>query len=220
MAMRKPIVQAILDGAQQIAVPAFVATLCICIVFIPVAFISGAARSLFTPLGMAVVFAMMTSYFLSRTLVPTMVHYLLGPEVALYAGGAHGRRDIVWRMHERFNGHFERLRHLYGGFLDGALDHEGIVTGAFAAFVVVSLAALFPQLGRDFFPTVDAGQIRFHVRTNPGTRIETTEQLFERVEDEIHAVIPEDEIVTVIDNLGMPISGLNLALGDPSLFSS
>jgi CzcA family heavy metal efflux pump len=220
MAMKKPIVQAILDGAQQIAVPAFVATLCICIVFIPVVFISGAARSLFTPLGMAVVFAMMTSYFLSRTLVPTMVHYLLGPEVALYAGGRHERRDIVWRMHERFNRHFERLRHLYGGFLDWALDHKGIVTGAFAAFVVVSLAALFPQLGRDFFPSVDAGQIRFHVRANPGTRIETTEQLFERVEDEIHAVIPKEEIVTVIDNLGMPISGLNLALGDPSMISS
>jgi CzcA family heavy metal efflux pump len=220
MAMRKPIVRAILDGAQQIAVPAFVATLCICIVFIPVVFISGAARSLFTPLGMAVVFAMMTSYFLSRTLVPTMVHYLLGPEVALYDGGRHDRRDIVWRVHERFNGHFERLRHFYGGFLDWALDHKGIVTGAFAAFVMVSIAALFPQLGRDFFPSVDAGQIRFHVRTNPGTRIETTEQLFERVEDEIHAVIPKEEIVTVIDNLGMPISGLNLALGDPSMISS
>jgi CzcA family heavy metal efflux pump len=220
MAMRKPIVQAILDGAQQIAVPAMVATLCICIVFIPVVFISGAARSLFTPLGMAVVFAMLTSYLLSRTLVPTMVHYLLGPEVTLYAGGSHGRRDIVWRMHERFNGHFERLRHLYGGLLDWALDHKRIVTGVFATFVVVSLAALFPNLGRDFFPSVDAGQIRFHVRTNPGTRIETTEQLFERVEDEVHAVIPKDEIVTVIDNLGMPISGLNLALGDPSMISS
>ena len=220
MAMKKPIVQAILDGAQQIAVPAFVATICICVVFIPVVFISGAARSLFTPLGMAVVFAMMTSYFLSRTLVPTMVHYLLGPEVTLYAGGGYQRRDIVWRVHERFNRHFERLRRLYGGFLDWALDHRRIVTGAFAAFVVVSLGALFPSLGRDFFPSVDAGQIRFHVRTNAGTRIETTEQLFERVEDEVHAVIPQEEIVTVIDNIGLPISGLNLALGDPSMISS
>src|ERR1700691_4038738 len=125
MAMRKPIVQAILDGAAQIAVPAFVATLCICIVFIPVVFISGAARSLFTPLGMAVVFAMLMSYFLSPTLVPTMVHYLLGPEVDLYAGGTHGptkRRDIVWRVHERFNAQFERLRRFYGGYLDWALD--------------------------------------------------------------------------------------------------
>src|ERR1700759_914237 len=116
LAMRKPLVRAILDGAQQIATPAFVATLCICIVFIPVVFISGAARSLFTPLGMAVVFAMMTSYFLSRTLVPTMVHYLLAAEVDLYTGEkpAPGqpakKHDIIWRIHERFNVHFERLR--------------------------------------------------------------------------------------------------------------
>jgi multidrug efflux pump subunit AcrB len=223
MAMKKPIVQAILDGAQQIAVPAFVATLCICIVFIPVVFISGAARSLFTPLGMAVVFAMLMSYFLSRTLVPTMVHYLLGPEVDLYAGEPHHaakRRDIVWRVHERFNTHFERLRHFYGGYLDWALDHKRLVTVGFGAFVLLSLVALFPNLGRDFFPSVDAGQIRLHVRTNSGTRIETTEQLFERVEDEIHTVVPRDEIVTVIDNIRMPISGLNLALGDPSMISS
>jgi multidrug efflux pump subunit AcrB len=223
MAMRKPIVRAILDGAAQIAVPAFVATLCICIVFIPVVFISGAARSLFTPLGMAVVFAMMTSYLLSRTLVPTMVHYLLGSEVDLYAGGAEAsakRRDIVWRVHERFNVHFERLRHLYGGWLDWALDHGRWVTVGFGAFVAISLASLFPNLGRDFFPAVDAGQIRFHVRTNAGTRIETSEELFERVEDEIHAVVPKSEIVTVIDNIGMPISGMNLALGDPSMISS
>jgi multidrug efflux pump subunit AcrB len=223
MAMRKPIVQAILDGAAQIAVPALVATLCICIVFIPVVFISGAARSLFTPLGMAVVFAMMTSYLLSRTLVPTMVHYLLGAEIDLYTGGGHSperRRDIVWRVHERFNVHFERLRHLYGGWLDWALDHRRWVTVGFGAFVVVSLVSLFPNLGRDFFPSVDAGQIRFHVRTNSGTRIETSEELFERVEDEIHAVVPQDELVTVIDNIGLPISGLNLALGDPSMISS
>ena len=223
MAMNKPIVRAILDGAQQIAVPAFVATLCICIVFIPVAFISGAARSLFTPLGMAVVFAMMMSYFLSRTLVPTMVHYLLGAEVDLYRGEGHEpekKRDIVWRVHERFNVHFERLRRAYGGYLDWALDHKRLVTAGFAAFVALSLLALFPNLGRDFFPSVDAGQIRFHVRTNPGTRIETTETLFERVEDEIHAVVPKDEVVTLIDNMGMPLSGLNLALGDPSMISS
>src|SRR6202046_411425 len=157
---KKRLVQAILDGASQIAVPALVSTLCICIVFVPVGCISGAAKFLFVPLALAVVFAMLTSYFLSRTLVPTMVHYLLGPEVTLYAGGGHKRRDIVWRMHERFNGHFERLRRLYGGFLDWALDHRRIVTGAFAVFVVVTIAALFPNLGRDFFPSVDAGQIR------------------------------------------------------------
>jgi len=223
MAMKKPLVRAILDGAQQIAVPAFVATLCICIVFIPITFISGAARSLFTPLGMAVVFAMMTSYFLSRTLVPTLVHYLLAAEVELYSGDTQrsaSRRDIVFRVHERFNAHFERLRRLYGGYLDFALDHKRSVSLGFGAFVVASLGLLFPNLGRDFFPAVDAGQIRFHVRTNAGTRIETTEHLFEGVEDVVHAVIPKNEIVTVIDNIGMPISGLNLALGDPSMISS
>ncbi|MGA3124094.1 MAG: efflux RND transporter permease subunit [Polyangiaceae bacterium] len=223
MAMKKPLVRAILDGAQQIAVPALVATLCICIVFTPVAFISGAARSLFTPLGMAVVFAMLMSYFLSRTLVPTMVHYLLGPEMDLYSGDPQRsarRGDVVWRVHQRFNKHFEHVRHLYGGYLDWALDNKRMVTLGFAAFVLLSLVALFPNLGRDFFPSVDAGQIRFHVRGNSGTRIETTEQLFERVEDEIHAVVPKDEIATLIDNIGIPNSGINLALGDPSMISS
>ncbi len=223
MAMRKPIVRAILDGAQQIAVPAFVATLCICIVFIPIVFISGAARSLFTPLGMAVVFAMMMSYFLSRTLVPTMVHYLLGAEIDLYSGegDAHTKkRDIIWRVHERFNVYFERFRHFYGGYLDWALDHKRIVTLGFGTFVILSLAALFPNLGQDFFPSVDAGQIRIHVRANPGTRIETTEHLFAELEDEVHSIIPKKEIVTLIDNVGLPASGLNLALGDPSMISS
>jgi multidrug efflux pump subunit AcrB len=219
LAMKKPIVRAILDGAQQVAVPAFVATLCICIVFIPVAFISGAARSLFTPLGMAVVFAMMTSYFLSRTLIPTMVHYLLAVEVDMHAEGA-DRHGVIWRMHERFNLHFERLRHAYGELLDWALVHKRIVLGGFALFMSVSLITLYPSLGRDFFPQVDAGQIRFHVRTNPGTRIETTEHLFERVDDEVRAVVPEGELVSVIDNIGMPLSGINLALGDGSMISS
>jgi multidrug efflux pump subunit AcrB len=219
MAMRKPITQAILDGAQQIAVPAFVATLCICIVFIPIAFISGAARSLFTPLGMAVVFAMMTSYLLSRTLVPTMVQHLLGPEVGLYTGDSRGR-GIVWRVHERFNGVFERLRRAYGGYLDWALRRRRLVTAGLAVFVVASVALLLPNLGRDFFPSIDAGQIRFHVRAAPATRIESTESTFTRVEDVVHDTIPARELETVIDNIGLPVSGINLTLGDPSMISS
>jgi multidrug efflux pump subunit AcrB len=233
MAMKKPLVRAILDGAQQIAVPALVATLCICIVFIPVVFISGAARSLFTPLGMAVVFAMMTSYLLSRTLVPTMVHFLLEAEIDLY-GGQHEKtedgkapppakekkRDIIWRIHERFNVHFESFRRVYGGYLDWALDHGKLVTLGFAVFIAGSLIALFPNLGRDFFPSVDAGQIRLHVRVAPGTRIETTEEYFARVEALVREVIPASELETVIDNVGLPISGLNLSLGDPSMISS
>jgi multidrug efflux pump subunit AcrB len=226
MAMKKPIIQAILDGAQQIAVPAFVATLCICIVFIPVVFISGAARSLFTPLGMAVVFAMMTSYLLSRTLVPTMVHYLLSSEIDLYSGEKpkdgepEKKRDIFWRTHERFNVYFEKFRRMYGGYLDWALDHRKLVTAGFGIFIVASLLSLFPNLGRDFFPSVDAGQIRFHVRGAPGTRIETTEQTFARVEALVRDVIPKKELETIIDNIGLPISGLNLSLGDPSMISS
>jgi multidrug efflux pump subunit AcrB len=196
-----------------------VATLCICIVFIPIAFISGAARSLFTPLGMAVVFAMMTSYFLSRTLVPTMVHYLLGPEVGLYTGDAKGR-GIVWRVHERFNVGFEKLRRAYGGYLDWALTHRRVVTAGFAVGVVASVMLLFPSLGRDFFPSVDAGQIRFHVRNAPGTRIESTEAAFTHVEAIVHDIIPARELETVIDNIGLPVSGINLTLGDPSMISS
>ncbi|MDP9034712.1 MAG: efflux RND transporter permease subunit [Myxococcota bacterium] len=227
LAMNKRLLQAILDGAKQIALPALVATLCICIVFIPVVFISGAARSLFTPLGMAVVFAMMASYFLSRTLVPTMMHYLLGPEVTLYAGGASGppgvpakKRDVVWRVHQRFNVSFEKLRRSYGGYLDWALDHGRWIAAGFAVLIAGSLLALFPSLGRDFFPSVDAGQIRFHLRTTPGTRVETTENVFARAEDLVRAVIPAEELETVIDSIGLPISGLNLALGDPSMISS
>jgi multidrug efflux pump subunit AcrB len=221
MAMNKPLVRAILDGAQQIAVPALVATMCICIVFIPVLFIAGAARSLFTPLGMAVVFAMMMSYFLSRTLVPTMVHYLLGAEMGRYGSqGPSPRRDVFWRVHEGFNGLFERLRRIYGGYLDWALDHKRLVTFGFGGFVALSLVTLFPNLGTDFFPSVDAGQIRFHVRTIPGTRIETTEEIFTRVEAIARSVIPKDELETIIDNVGLPISGLNLSLGDASMISS
>jgi multidrug efflux pump subunit AcrB len=223
--MNKPIVRAILDGAQQIATPAFVATLCICIVFIPVVFISGAAKSLFTPLAMAVVFAMMSSYFLSRTLVPTMVHFLLAKEMDLYKGGhAVGHitpgAGIIWNTHERFNVHFERFRRAYGGYLDWALTNRKIVTIGFAVFVALSVGILFPALGKDFFPSVDAGQMKLHVRMPAGTRIEDTEKAFGLVEDEIRKVVPHDELATILDNIGVPVSGINLALGDPSMISS
>ena len=167
LAEKKPLVRAIIDGSAQIAVPAFVATICICIVFVPVAFISGAARSLFTPLALAVVFAMLMSYLLSRTLVPTLVHRLLGPEVE-HLGQTDVRRDIFFRIHQRFDAQFERMRRGYGGLLDLALDHRGAIASAFALFVVVSCVALYPMLGRDFFPAVDAGQMKLHVRCPPG----------------------------------------------------
>lgn len=213
LAMNKPLVQAILDGAAEIAVPAFVSTLCICIVFVPVVFISGAARSLFVPLAMAVVFAMMTSYLLSRTLVPTMMRSLL-------ARGAHGH-DTGWfaRLHAAFNRGFDRLRDAYGGLLALCLARRPAVMVAFAALVLGSLGALVPRLGRDFFPSVDAGLIKLHVRCPPGTRIEETERRLAAVTATVRRLIPPNELDTLIDNIGVPTSGLNLSLSEGALIS-
>ena len=219
LGMKKDLVSGILDGAQQIAVPAFVSTLCICIVFVPVAFIAGAARSLFVPLAMAVVFAMLTSYLLSRTLVPTMVHKLLAPEVSMYQSGAHQGSGPIWRMHAVFNVGFERLRARYMSALAWALAHRKLTTGAMGVFVVLSMG-LVPFVGRDFFPTVDAGQIRLHVRCKPGTRIEETEARFGAIEEAIRAELPPGEVETILDTMGIPNSGINLALGDPSMVSA
>jgi CzcA family heavy metal efflux pump len=215
MAMRKPITRAILDGASQIAVPAFVSTLAICIVFVPVLLLSGAAKYLFTPLAMAVVFAMMMSYFLSRTLVPTMVHYLLRAEVALYReGGEHAQGEgLIWRIHGRFNHRFEQFRARYRGALHWSLEHRGPVTAIFAIFCLGSLA-LGWVVGEDFFPYIDSGQMRIHVRCPQGTRIEETERVFGEVEDEIRKQIPRDEIETILDNMGLPPGGFNLAFSD------
>jgi multidrug efflux pump subunit AcrB len=313
---RKRLVQAILDGARQIAVPAFVSTLCICIVFVPVIFITGPARSLFTPLAMAVVFAMLTSYLLSRTLVPTMVHFLLESEVSLYGGqeekghvhwhpehsrhagpirslvwamkiwgllavaavvagvalwrmppawkdaatsalpqwlnplalaGAYHddpagtvadvarvvifgivltafvyyfvQNNWIWRTHQAFNRLFERFRRFYGGFLVLALRYRGVTTAIFVIFVIGSFF-LYPKVGRDFFPTVDAGQLRLHVRAPAGTRLEESERYFAKVEKYIRdEVIPPQEITTMLDNIGIPNSGINLSLSDGSQIS-
>jgi multidrug efflux pump subunit AcrB len=209
--MNKGLVQAILDGAQEIAVPAFVSTLCICIVFVPVYFISGSARSLFVPLAMAVVIPMLTSYLLSRSLVPTMMHALLGKETA---PGAHRPR---WAL--GFEHAFERLLAAYGRVLEKALARRPLVIGLGLVFAVAS-AALFPLLGQDFFPSVDAGQLRLHVRGPAGMRIEETQTLFAQVEDRIHELIPASELESTLDNIGVPVSGINLTLGDPSMISS
>ena len=217
MAMKKPLVRAVLDGAQQIAAPAFVSTLSICIVFVPVLLLTGAAKFLFTPLALAVVFAMLASYLLSRTLIPNMVHFMLKPEVKLYALGAHGEsaggKGIIWRIHYLFNRRFEMMRSSYAGLLHWALDHRGPVLTGFGIFVAGSLMlAVFP--GRDFFPTVDSGQMRLHAMAPTGTRIEETEVLFSKIDDEIRRVIPAHEIDTIIDNIGIPFGGFNLAFGD------
>jgi multidrug efflux pump subunit AcrB len=215
MAQNKPIIRAILDGASEIATPAFVSTICICIVFVPVVFITGAAKSLFVPLALAVVLAMLTSYFLSRTLVPTMMRYLLRH------GDHHAApsKSIASRFFAGFENGFVRLRTVYGGLLAWALHHRGLVVGGFLAFVAVSFM-LFPFVGRDFFPSVDAGLIKLHVRGRPGTRIEETEREFARIEDSIRKVIPPDQIETMLDNMGIPYSGLNLSLSEGALISS
>ena len=217
MAMKKPLVRAVLDGAQQIAAPAFVSTLCICIVFVPVLLLVGAAKYLFTPLAMAVVYAMMASYLLSRTLIPTMVHYLLKVEVKLYARGEHGETSggtgIIWKAHYIFNRRFELMRASYTSLLHWSLDHRGPVLAGFGLFVAGSLT-LAGFIGRDFFPTVDSGQMRLHARAPSGTRIERTEVIFADIEREIRSVIPPKEIETIIDNIGIPNSSYNLAFGD------
>ena len=217
LAQGKPILRAILDGAQQIAVPAFVSTLCICIVFVPVVFLTGAARYLFTPLALAVVLAMMASYFLSRTLVPTMVHFLLSAEVDRYSHGEEeinrAGDNIFWRAHHAFNRQFHRLREGYRNLLIAAVDHPRTVAAFFILLCAVA-GLLAPFLGRDFFPQVDAGQIRLHVRAPAGTRIEQTEADFAQVEDTIRSVIPRHDLSDILDNIGLPYSGSSLAYSD------
>jgi multidrug efflux pump subunit AcrB len=215
MAQKKGFIRAIIDGAQEIAVPAFVSTLCICIVFVPVALLAGAARSLFVPMGLAVVFAMLMSYFLSRTLVPTMVRYLLPREAEAHHAPGAGKRKLF----ALFDRDFERLRGFYGRWLAWALAHRAAVVAGFLVFLAVSLAAA-PQVGRDFFPSVDAGLIKLHVRGAPGTRLEETERRFAEIEDTIRTVIPPHEIGTVLDNMGTPTSGINLSLSEGALISS
>ncbi len=221
--LRKPLVRAVLDGASQIAVPTFVSTLSICIVFVPVLLLTGTARYLFTPMAMAVVFAMLASYLLSRTLVPTMVHKLLRSEMSMYqigVDGSHaGGKGIFWSMHHKFNGLFERLRFRYIGLLDWSLRHRGRVLTGFGVVFLGSLGLVW-LVGEDFFPTVDSGQMRLHARAPAGTRIEETEVRFAAIEREIRQEIPADEMDTIIDNIGVPNAWTSLAQGDVPTISS
>ncbi len=224
IAMRKPLVRAVLDGASQIAVPTFVATIAICIVFVPVLLLTGTAKYLFTPLAMAVVFAMLASYLLSRTLVPTMMNHLLQSEVAMYQEGPEGEggsgTGIFWRAHHVFNVLFEKLRYRYMGLLDWSLGHRGRVLTAFLGLSIASLGLAW-LVGEDFFPNVDSGQMRLHARGPAGTRIEETEVRFAAIEREIRSVIPSEEIDTLIDNIGIPNSWPAIAQGDiPTISAS
>lgn len=216
IAMGKPLTRSILDGAQQIAVPAFVASLCISIVFVSVVFLEGPAKYIFVPMGMAVAFSVMASYLLSRTLVPTLVKYLLAAE--LEAHDAHRPRGFFGRIHEGFNRGFERVRARYVSFLEWSLHHRKSVFVVFG-LAVAAAAALVPFVGRDFFPSVDAGQVRLHVTAPPGTRIEETERWFSRVEAEIRDVVPDHDRASILDFIGMP-GGYNLSITDSSNVSS
>jgi multidrug efflux pump subunit AcrB len=210
LAMGKDTVQAILDGAQQIAVPAFVSTLCICIVFIPMFFLSGVARFLFVPLAEAVIFAMLASYMWSRTIVPTMAMYLLSAEDE-YDPERHRAEKIGFfrRYQQRFEHAFERFRGGYRTALTSVLEHAWLFASCFLIFCVLS-AGISVFLGRDFFPSVDAGQIRLHFRARTGLRIEETARLADQVNQTIRQTIPEKDVVTILDNVGLPYSGINL----------
>ncbi|MEH1909589.1 MAG: efflux RND transporter permease subunit [Nostoc sp.] len=260
----KPIKRAILDGAQQIATPAFVATLCICIVFVPVVFLSGVAKYLFVPLAMAVVFGMLASYVLSRTVVPTMASYFLPYEADWHRenedhngnnnhhldspvqnnnghsdnhyidspvenNNGHGdnhdqrsqittktaesvKKDWIWRLHEKFNRQFEKFRSWYYDVLNSALNHRRIVFVLFGAFIV-SAGVLLPFVGQDFFPEVDGGQFSLHVRALPGTRLEETEKIVSQVESVIRQTVPKENLSLILDNIGLPTSGINLTYG-------
>ncbi|UOQ67054.1 efflux RND transporter permease subunit [Hymenobacter volaticus] len=269
MAMKKGLKRSILDGAQQIATPALVATLAICIVFVPVFFLSGVASYIFTPLAMAVIFAMLASYLLSRTLVPTMVQFLLRKELPIYhaEGAAHLpteqvrdghtiseaearlsqlrreqlerehptlsaeeedehpitdadreaakgiEKSWVWRIHKAFDHRFEKFREGYRDALDWVLNHRRMVVLCFAVLFIGS-GCLYPFIGQNFFPKVDAGQLRMHIRAPTGTRLEETEVRFAQVEKIIREVIPAEELDLVLDNIGLPVIALNLLMGD------
>jgi CzcA family heavy metal efflux pump len=204
----KPVEQSILDGANQIVTPAFVSLLCICIVFVPMFFLQGVARFLFVPMAEAVMFAMIWSFILSRTLVPTMAKYLLREHVHHEGEGRPRSRNPLVRFQRAFEARFERFRGGYRDLLSMALRHRAVFVTGFLGVVALSFL-LVPFLGRNFFPSVDAGNILIHVRTQVGTRVEETANQLADVQKAIRKLIP-GEIDTLADNIGMPISGINM----------
>jgi CzcA family heavy metal efflux pump len=204
LAMGKEMRQAILDGAQQIAVPAFVSTLSICIVFVPMFFLAGVAKFLFVPLAEAVSFAMLASYFLSRTLIPTLVMFIMRG----HEHRAEAPKSFLGRFQRGFERKFEDFRRGYERLLETTLEHRGVFVLCFLVFCVLSLG-LFMFLGQDFFPQVDAGQLRLHVRARPGLRVEETARLCDEIEGVLRQEIPKRELQTILDNIGLPNSGIN-----------
>jgi multidrug efflux pump subunit AcrB len=207
--------KAILEGAGEIAVPALVSTLCICIVFVPMFFLTGVARYLFAPLAEAVMFAMLASYVLSRTLVPTLVMLLMDHAPA----EAGARQSLLQRMYGAFNQRFEKVRSGYSVILSAVLEKRRLFAGSFLGFCVLSCCLVF-ILGRDFFPSVDGGQIRLHMRLATGTRIEETARVADQVEGVIRTVVPPSDLGTVLDNLGVAVSGINKSYSNAGTFGS
>ena len=223
MALGKPLTQAILDGAEEIALPAFVSTLCICIVFLPMFFLTGVSKHLFVPLAEAVVFAMLASYILSRTLIPTLVQWFYRkvhhPEAGVTAEAHISLPFGLEHAHQRFDRGFERLRWGYRQMLEAILHHRVGFAICFITFCLGSML-LLPQLGQDFFPSVDAGQFRLHLRARSGTRIEETVQLVDGVEAALREEVGDDEIAGILDNVGIPSSGISLSYSNSGLIGT
>ena len=215
----KTLEHAILDGAQQIAVPTLVSTLSICIVFVPMFLLTGVAHYLFVPLAEAVVFAMLASYFFSRTLVPTLANYLLRHHHRPSGEEAPRSSNPFMRVHQSFERGFVVVRDGYRNFLEARLAHPGRFAGIFLLCCALSFV-LMPFLGRDFFPAVDAGEIALHFRAKTGTRIEETARLTDRIDQRIRQVIPAGEVNTIIDNIGLPVSGVNLSYSTTGTIST
>jgi len=218
----KEVEASILDGAAQIVTPAFVSLLCICIVFVPMFFLDGVSRFLFVPMAEAVMFAMIWSFILSRTLVPTMAKYLLHPHPHDENGNpipAPPSNNPLVKFQRGFERRFERFRNGHRALLEMALHHRGVFVAGFFAFVAASFL-LVPFLGRNFFPSVDAGQMLIHVRTQVGTRVEETANQLADIQKAIRQVIPADEIETMTDNIGMPISGINMTYNNTGVIGT
>jgi multidrug efflux pump subunit AcrB len=220
VAMREPIHRAIVTGASEVAVPTFLSTLCICIVFVPVFLLTGTAKYLFSPLSLSVIGALLASLALSFTMVPVLFNYLMRSDVHEFAeesahppkGPAEGKNVLV-RFQAGFERGFERFRESYRNTLSWTLSQARSTVTAFIVLIIVSVM-LFPLLGRDFFPQVDAGQMRLHVRAPAGTRLEQTQQDFASVETQIRKLVGNDQIDVMLDNIGLPYSGINIALSD------
>ena len=204
----KEVEEAILDGAKQIAIPALVSTLCICIVFVPMFYLGGVAQYLFVPLAEAVIFAMITSYILSRTLVVTLAKYLLRKHEK---NEQENKGNYFVRFHLAFEKKFDRFRAFYQGKLNWVLNNTTVFISAFLTFIGASLLFIWPWLGTDFFPNVDAGQIKLHIRAPIGTRVEETARLVDKIDTVIREVIPSHDLDSIVDNIGLPVSGINLS---------